>query len=43
MLLGEPGARESLSQALGCLERKGDIVSVERVRASLGALDATVA
>ena len=35
MLLGAPGARGYLSQALGCLERKGDVVSAERVRASL--------
>ena len=40
MLLGEPGARGYLSEALGCLERKGDVVSVERVHASLRALDA---
>jgi tetratricopeptide (TPR) repeat protein len=43
MLLGEPGARRYLSEALDCLERKGDIVSVERVHASLRALDVTVA
>jgi class 3 adenylate cyclase len=43
VLLGEPGARGYLSEALGRLERKGDVVSVERVHASLRALDATVA
>jgi class 3 adenylate cyclase/tetratricopeptide (TPR) repeat protein len=43
MLLGEPGARGYLSEALRCLERKGDVASVERLRASLRTLDATVA
>ena len=43
VLLGEPGARGYLSAALGCLERKGDVVSAERVRASLRSLGATIA
>ena len=43
MLLGEPGARGYLREALRRLERKGDVVSAERVQASLRALDATVA
>jgi tetratricopeptide (TPR) repeat protein len=41
-LLGQPGARGYLTEALGCLKRKGDGVSVERIHASLRALDATV-
>ena len=42
-LAGSDGARECLAEALGRLERKDDVVSVERVRASLRALDATAA
>jgi class 3 adenylate cyclase/tetratricopeptide (TPR) repeat protein len=42
-LTGSDGARECLEEALGRLERKDDVVSVERVRASLRALDATAA
>jgi tetratricopeptide (TPR) repeat protein len=42
-LVGGDGARDCLGEALGRLERKDDVVSVERVRASLQALDATVA
>jgi class 3 adenylate cyclase/tetratricopeptide (TPR) repeat protein len=37
------GARECLEDALDLLERKGDVVSAERVRASLRALDPTTA
>ena len=42
-LTGSDGGRECLEEALGRLERKDDVVSVERVRASLQALDATAA
>jgi class 3 adenylate cyclase/tetratricopeptide (TPR) repeat protein len=42
-LVGSDGARGCLGEALGRLERKDDVVSVERVRASLQALDATAA
>ena len=42
-LVGSDGARECLSEALGHLERKDDVVSVERVQASLRDLDATPA
>jgi ATP/maltotriose-dependent transcriptional regulator MalT len=42
-LVGAAGAREYLEEALGLLERKDDVVSAERVRASLRALDATAA
>jgi tetratricopeptide (TPR) repeat protein len=42
-LVGGDGARDCLGEALGRLERKDDVVSVERVRASLQALDAMVA
>ena len=42
-LIGSDRARECLEEALGRLERKDDVVSVERVRASLRALDATAA
>jgi class 3 adenylate cyclase/tetratricopeptide (TPR) repeat protein len=42
-LVGSHGARDSLGEALGRLERKEDVVSIERVRASLRALDATPA
>lgn len=42
-LLRSDGARVSLGEALRRLERKEDVVSVERVRASLQALDASVA
>jgi tetratricopeptide (TPR) repeat protein len=42
-LVGSDGAREYLTEALGRLERKDDVVSSERVRASLRALDATLA
>jgi tetratricopeptide (TPR) repeat protein len=43
VLLGEPGARGCLSEALACLERKGDVVSARRVHASLRVLGASVA
>jgi tetratricopeptide (TPR) repeat protein len=42
-LAGGNGARECLNEALNHLERKEDIVSVVRVRASLRALDVTLA
>jgi class 3 adenylate cyclase/tetratricopeptide (TPR) repeat protein len=42
-LVGSDGARRCLGEALERLERKNDVVSVERVRASLEALDATPA
>jgi class 3 adenylate cyclase/tetratricopeptide (TPR) repeat protein len=42
-LVRSNGARGCLGEALGRLERKDDVVSVERVRASLQALDATPA
>lgn len=42
-LTGSDGGRQCLEEALGRLERKDDVVSVERVRASLQALDATAA
>ena len=42
-LVGADGARERLSEALGLLERKDDVVSTERVRASLRSLEATAA
>jgi hypothetical protein len=42
-LVGSDGARTCLGEALERLERKNDLVSVERVRASLEALDATPA
>jgi tetratricopeptide (TPR) repeat protein len=42
-LVGGDGARTCLGEALERLERKNDLVSVERVRASLEALDATPA
>jgi len=42
-LVGVDGSRESLREAVGLLEQKGDVVSAERVRASLTALDATAA
>jgi len=38
-LIASDGARECLTQALGRLERKNDVVSVERLRASLRALE----
>ena len=40
-LVGTNGARERLSEALGLLERKDDVVSAERVRALLRSLEAT--
>ena len=43
MLVGADGCRELLEDALRLVERKGDVVSTERVRASLRALDATAA
>ena len=40
-LVGTNGAWERLSEALGLLERKDDVVSAERVRALLRSLEAT--
>jgi class 3 adenylate cyclase/tetratricopeptide (TPR) repeat protein len=42
-LVGVDGSREYLREAVSLLEQKGDVVSAERVRASLLALDATAA
>jgi tetratricopeptide (TPR) repeat protein len=42
-LVGVDGTREYLEEALALFERKDDVVSTERLRASLRALDATAA
>jgi class 3 adenylate cyclase/tetratricopeptide (TPR) repeat protein len=42
-LVGADGARKYLEEALDLFERKDDVVSTERLRASLRALDATAA
>ena len=43
MLVGADGCRGAPERGARLLERKGDVVSTERVRASLRALDATAA
>ena len=43
MLVGADGCRDLLEDAVRLVERKGDVVSTERLRASLRALDATAA
>ncbi len=42
-LVGADGAREYLEEALDLVERKDDVASTERLRASVRALDATAA